>query len=177
MTRKYTTTQKTTQENQDTLASITHPHLTTKLNNMKIPRNTFSLYHTNIDSLIPKHPLLTEHMNRFTHNTPDIITITDNYMTGDINDNLLPIPTYTSIHIQDVSVYYKTNLHVTTITDIHIRQVFTTIIQIHNTQAKTDASRTIISLYRRTKDSRQNIHTRPTQHDTGNKTTHTTHHN
>jgi hypothetical protein len=92
-----------------------------------------------------------EHMTQFQRNTPDIITITDNYLKGDINQNLFPIPTYTSIHKQDVSVYHKSNLHVTTITDIHIRQVHSIIIQIHNTPAKTDASRTVISIYRRPK--------------------------
>ena len=130
---------------------ITHPHLTHTIDSTAIPDRTFSLYHTNIRSLRQKHPLLVEHMTQFQPNTPDIITITDNYLKGDINQNLFPLATYTSIHEQDVSVYHKSNLHVTTVTDIHIRQVHSIVIQIHNTPAKTDASRTVISMYRRPK--------------------------
>lgn len=140
-----------TEESRDTLASITHQYLTPTHDDFTIPRDTFSLYHTNIRSLSHKHAKLTHYIQKFTPRTPDIITLTDTFMTGeDIIQTQLPLPNYTSIHQHDVSLYYKSDLHVTTYDGGPlIRGVPYICIHIHNTNLKTDKHRTIISMYKR----------------------------
>jgi len=72
-------------------------------------------------------------------------------MTKDHNQNSYPIDQYSHKHIPDVSVYYKTNLHVTFIDpkDITIPNIATCILQIHDSKQKTNPIHTIINLYRR----------------------------
>lgn len=133
---------------QQTFDDITHPLLTTTLDNYHIPNNTLSLYHTNIHSLPDKYLLLTAHLEHFRH-TPDIITLTDNYIDKDTNPDSYPLVGYTHKHTPGVSVYCKHNLHITFLNTVKIDQVETCILQIHDTKQKTNPIHTIINIYRR----------------------------
>jgi hypothetical protein len=137
-----------TAENRETLHNITHPLLTTRLDNLDIPNNTLSLYHTNIHSLSHKFLLLTEHLGRL-KTTPDIITLSDNYLNQDTHPNCYRLDAYAHKHVTDVSVYYKENMHVTLIDDIPTPNAATIIMQVHATEQKTNPIHTIISIYRR----------------------------
>ena len=133
---------------QQTFDDITHPLLTTTLDNYHIPNNTLSLYHTNIHSLPDKYLLLTAHLEHF-RQTPDIITLTDNFIDKDTNPNSYPLVGYTHKHTPGVSVYCKHNLHTTFLNTVEIDQVETCILQIHDTKQKTNPIHTIINIYRR----------------------------
>ena len=91
---------------------------------------------------------MTEHLKLF-DNKPDMITLPDNYLTDQTNQNSYPITDYISIHKTDITVYVNTNLHITTIDDITIKDTSTIITEIHETANKTNPIHTIIHLYRR----------------------------
>ena len=95
--------------------------------------------------------MLKAHLHSFTTNTPDILTLTDNYLDDKTNDNAFPIDGYSSVHRKGISVYYKNNLHAAVVDDISmpIARAHTIVVQIHDTCQKTNAIRTIISIYRR----------------------------
>jgi hypothetical protein len=122
--------------------------LETKLDTYDIPINTLSLYHTNIHSLPDKYDRLKAHLEQY-KNTPDIITITDNYLQDDTNQNSYPIEHYTAHHKKDITTYTKNNMHVTTEEDIEIPQAATIILQIHKNKQKNNPIHTIINVYRR----------------------------
>ena len=125
---------------------MVHPRLETKLNNLDIPNNSTSLYHTNIRSLPKHYDELLIHLQLFKR-TPDIITPTDTYLKDNIDTDPAnyPIPGYTTTHKKDVTVYIKTNIKTTKIDDITIPRVQTTIIQIHASKP----THTIINIYSR----------------------------
>ena len=91
---------------------------------------------------------MTAHLALFAQHKPDIITITDNYLTTDTNPSSFPLPQYKHRHIPDVTVYYKDNLH-TTFLDIKIPRTAACTLQIHNNEQKTDPAYTILNIYRR----------------------------
>ena len=118
-------------------------------NNNIIPTQTLSLYHTNIRSLLVHYDHLTKHLDRFP-NTPDIITLTDNFLDKHTNPLSYPFPNYTTHHTPDVSVYAKNNLHSTRLSvEQKITDAKTIIIQIHKTKHKNNPTHTIINIYRR----------------------------
>jgi hypothetical protein len=137
-----------TTENTETLHEITHPNLTTSPDNHDIPQHTLSLYHTNIHSLPDKYLLLKEHLAEH-RKQPDIITLSDNYLTDDTHPNTHPLDTYNHKHAKDISVYYKQNMYVTLTDDIDIPGAATIILQIHGNEQKNNPIHTIINIYRR----------------------------
>jgi hypothetical protein len=130
------------------MKDITHPHLVTTLNERNFPTNSLSLLHTNICSLPHKYLLLQEHLATFT-NPPDIIALSENRLTDDINPNSFPINGYSQKHKYDITIYHKHNLHISYLDHINIPQAATIILQIHSTERKTDPIHTIINIYRR----------------------------
>jgi hypothetical protein len=129
------------------MTDITHPALTTTLNKYDLPTNSLSTFHTNIHSLPDKYLLLIEHLSQY-NNQPDLIALSDNYLNIDTNPNSFPINGYYHKHIPDITVYYKTSIHISFL-DIIIPQAATIILQIHKTERKTDPIHTIINIYRR----------------------------
>jgi hypothetical protein len=81
---------------------------------------------------------------------PDLITLSDNYLTDDADQNLFPIPNHTTYHKTDITIYINTNIHHNIITDITIPDTATYIIEIKNS-ANTLATHTFINTYRRPK--------------------------
>jgi len=134
--------------NTQTLAEITHPRLTTILNNYDFPTQSLSLYNTNIHSLPAHYLLLKEHMQLFSH-PPDIITLSDNYLDADTNPNSYKLEGYEPVHTTDVTVYYKHSLFAKILPNVEIPQAASIILQIHSNEQLTNPLHTIISLYRR----------------------------
>ena len=93
------------------MTDITHPTLTTTPNNRDLPTNSLSTFHANIHSLPSKYLLLIEHLNQYS-NQPDLIVLSDNYLNIDTNPNCFPINGYYHKHIPDITVYYKTSIHI-----------------------------------------------------------------
>ena len=131
------------------LNNITHPKLTTKLNNYILPNNSTTIYHTNIHSLPHKHDLLNTHLDLLT-NPPDIITLTDNMLPENINQQNYPIQQYKHIHVLDVSVYYRINLHISPLPNPNpIQDSKHIIIQIHTNEQLNNPTHTLINIYHR----------------------------
>ena len=157
-----------TPENTELLEMITHPKLTTTLDNLTIPQNSLALYHTNLNSLTHKHSLLQKHMNRFIDSTPHIVTITDTHIKEIKHDtgidthyaNSFPLDGYKHKHRQDVTVYWRIDLDdrisIPEYT-FDIERAAANIIQIHSTSQKTHPIHTIISMYRRPKTDKKFI--------------------
>ena len=134
-------------DNTHTLNDLTHPILTTSNDNYHIDDGTLSVYHTNIHSLIHKLELLIKHLELFTKQ-PDIIVLTDTYLIDQTSANSFQIAGYAVIHKKDISIYYRTNMNVTTL-ELEISPSASTIIQIHDNQQKTNPIHTFIGIYRR----------------------------
>ena len=117
------------------------------MNNHTIPNNTLSFYQTNIHSLSAHYDTLMEHLRLF-NKLPDLITLSDNYLTDDTNQNSFPIPSHIAYHKTDLTIYISTNIHHTIITDITIPDTATCIIEIKNSTTSL-ATHTIINAYRR----------------------------
>ena len=130
------------------LNNITHPALTTQHTSPQGTKNSLSLYHANIHSLPHKHQLLVSHLD-LRNNTPDIITLTDNYLSNNTNNAMYPLDHYQANHSKDVCVYYKDDLHIKFLEDVKILDASSIIIQIHKNKHKTLPVHTIINLYRR----------------------------
>jgi hypothetical protein len=131
------------------MKDITHPHLTTTLDNLNFPTHSLSLLHTNIQSLsTSKHLLLQERLKAFP-NPPDVIALSETHLPDDINQSSFPIDGYEPKHKLDLTIYYKQNLHVSFLDHINIPQAATIILQIHNNERKTNPVHTIINIYRK----------------------------
>ena len=137
-----------TQENKTTLATVRHPDLTVKLDNFTIPPKAFSIHHTNIHSLPHKYLLLQHYIAQFKQHQPDIIAITDNYITDEHHATSFPLDDYKHKHKTDVTMYFKSNLHIS-IPNYSMTGTATNIVQVHKTAQKNNPIHTVIGMYRR----------------------------